>query len=316
MLADGAAVEPSLIDAVMEIAEDLMTVRDVVDDFMRIDNVDRLMSFLTLSIERVPEPLRRDALLDAASRTTTGLHAAALLVALLGRDHQVVWISREPRDPPLVSRADLDRIGSAVAERIDRAAEAGTLATKPTIGPPLRVWSTFAGVDAPSAWVAARLSDPTAALDLAFEQMHRVNSSAPPYQYRDIDRLPDPAFVDAAAFADAVEGHLPNVAVPENDRFDAERFVRKVRRLLSAPGTRTSRPILTTDSPQRPSGSREASRPPPPSPRNGMAFCGRSIRGEPGRSSPLSTGTARKVSQDRPNSLTPIQAVLYVFFAP
>lgn len=234
MLADGAAVEPCLIDAVMEVAEELMVVRDVVADFIRIDNVDRLKSFLTLAIERVPEPRREEALLATASRATTGLHASALLVALLGRDHQVVWVSQEPRDPPLVSRDGLDRIGTAVAERIGRAAETGALDTKPTIGPTLRVWATFAGMDAPAAWFAARLSEPSSALDLAFAQMSRVHSSAPPYKYRDVDRLPEPAFVDATAFVDAIEGHLASGLVPEDERSDAERFVLKMRRLAVA----------------------------------------------------------------------------------
>ena len=234
MLADGATVEPGLIDAVMDVAEELMTVRDAVADFVRIDNVDRLKSFLTLAIERLPEPRRNEALLDTISRTSTGLHASALLVALLGRDHQVVWTCAEPRNPPLISRAGLDRIGSVVAKRIGRAAETGALDTKPAIGPTLRVWATFAGGEAPAAWFAARLSEPTPALDLAFAQMSRVHSSAPPYRYRDVDRLPDPAFVDPAAFVDAIEGHLASGSVPEGERSDAERFVLKVRRLVAA----------------------------------------------------------------------------------
>ena len=232
MLADGAAVEPCLIDVVMEFAENLMRARDEVADFFRVDNVERLDNFLALAVERTHEPRRQATLLETALRATTGLHASALLVAVLGRDHQVVWNSHEPRDPPLVSRAALDRIGAAVAERISRAAETGTLDTKPMIGLTLRVWATFDGPAGPSALAAARLNDAAAALDLAFAQMGRVTSSAPPYNYRDIDRLPDPEVFDASAFADTIAGHLANDRVPEEDKSDAERFVRKVRRLI------------------------------------------------------------------------------------
>ncbi len=239
MLADGAAAEPCLIGVVLEFAEDMMRVRDEVSDFFKVGNADRLDSFIILAVERIPETQRLEALLEIAAQPTTGVHASALLVAVIGRDHQVVWGSHEPRDPPLLTRSEIDLLGTAVAERINRAAETGTLETKPMIGLTLKVWATFAGATGPSSWAATRLPDAIAAVDLAFAQMGRVTSSAPPYNYRDLDRLPDRDVFDASALADAVAEHLANDRVPEDDKSDAERFVRQVRRLIDAasPGT-------------------------------------------------------------------------------
>lgn len=63
--------------------------------------------------------------------------------------------------------------------------------------------------------------------------MSQITSSAEPFRYRDLKGPPRETIYDLAAMADALEGHLSSGTVPEADRRDVERFVRRAGRLLA-----------------------------------------------------------------------------------
>ncbi|WP_162559690.1 KAP family P-loop NTPase fold protein [Methylobacterium radiodurans] len=236
MLKGGAACEPGLLETLLDLADPLLIAKDEVADFSFITtNGKRLRRLFTAIVERLPPEGRGDAIAVAINRSSAGLHACALIVALLGEDHGIVRKPEKRRSSPLLPLADVERIGSLVAGRIGEAARTENLATQPCIDLVISVWSAFSGPEGPKAWVLDKLAAPRAAVDLAFGEMSLNYSSAPPYRFRRMSQLPDAAVFDSAALADALEEHLAHGRVDAADRPGAEYFVKRARLLLGGP---------------------------------------------------------------------------------
>ncbi|MBM6579920.1 hypothetical protein ILT44_06985 [Microvirga sp. BT689] len=227
------SLDPGLFNVLLELGDDLIALHDEVEDFHTIVNRERLVWLLEDVVGRLPEDTRFGVASAAIAGPTAGLHTAATLVFELARPFNLPWAGQSDDDgQPLLTLDQVEQLGRSLVARIDAAAEDGTLATRPQIDLVLRVWAAFAGPATPRGWVASKLGEPGALLDIVFGEMANISSSAPPYRYRQLQRLPNAEVFDVEAMIAALEEHMAEGRIDNDARPDVERFINRARRFL------------------------------------------------------------------------------------
>ncbi len=230
MIQDRDHIDAAPLDVVLQLADQLIELKDEVQELGAVENISRTRRLLDIIIERLPEAERGKLIEEAVSNERSSVHMSAYIAAAVGRDHGLVGQVKRG-EAPIVSEEWAKKIGEAVAARIETLAAVNQLSTRPTIGTVLRVWSAYRGTVAPKAFVSNQGGNPIAILDIAFANMAQVTSSAFPFRYRELRAEPERDINNLEFQAACIERHLRDGQIDAQLRGDAERFVESVRRL-------------------------------------------------------------------------------------
>lgn len=219
-------IGPQLLKALLKLGDQIIEIRDEEAGFFLNNNQQRLGPILTRIFEHIDGDRIRHAIEAAVDDPQLGVGAAAYVVAYIGADYGLVWQrSNEARSEPILSRSDVEQIGSKLASKIEQLARSNTLPITSTIDIVLRVWTTFAAGDEARAWIDKNLCDPATFARIAFSQMGEVSSSNPPYRYRELRGKIDEELLDLRKMLRLAKKHQNSEALDMKDREDLRRFV-------------------------------------------------------------------------------------------
>ena len=214
-------IGPELLRALLKLGDQIIKIRDEEAGFFLMNNQQRLGPILIRILEHTDVDSIRDAIEAAVDDPQLGVGAAAYVVAYIGADHGLVWQrSNEARSEPILSRSEVERIGSKLARKIEELGRSNTLSITSTIDIVLRVWTTFGAADEARAWIDENLCDPATFAKIAFSQMGEVSSSSAPYRYRELRGRIDEELFDLRKMLRLAKKHRNSEALDTRDRQD------------------------------------------------------------------------------------------------
>ena len=219
-------IGPQLLKALLKLGDQIIEIRDGEAGFYLMTNQQRLGPILVRIFEHTEHDTIRDVIEAAVDDPHLGVGAAAYVLAYIGADHGLVWQrSSEARSEPILSRADVERIGSKLARKIEELGHTNNFPITSTIDIVLRVWTTFGAKDEARAWINKNLCDPATFAKIAFSQMGEVSSSSPPYRYRELRGGIDEELFDLRKMLRLAKKHQNSEVLDMKDREDLQRFV-------------------------------------------------------------------------------------------
>jgi hypothetical protein len=208
------------------VGDQIIEHRDEEAGFYLMTNQQRLGPILVRIFEHVDRTSICDAIEAAVDDPEFGVGVVAYVIAYVGADHGLVCQrSRESRPEPILVRSEIERIGKKLAAKIEELARSNTLPIISLIDIVLRVWTTFGAKNEARAWIEKNLCDPVTFSKISFSQMSEINSSNPPYRFRELRRRVDEELFDLPKMLCLGRKHQNSEALDLKDREDLRRFV-------------------------------------------------------------------------------------------
>jgi hypothetical protein len=188
-----------------------------------VDNRYRMHQLMPRVVLGVRSNRRFKVLNTAFSKEDTSISAELYLVELLGAEHGLFTEDPEVCSEPLLKMQEVKALAQKFLKNVRRHARSGSLKTKPQVPRILRLWNTLTVGPEVKNWVSSTLrANSSFAVQLAFQNMGRVHSSAAPYVYRAMNHLLDPDIYDLKVFKQSLSKATVSNA---EDRRDLKKFV-------------------------------------------------------------------------------------------
>jgi hypothetical protein len=215
--------------------------RDEEAGFYLLTNLQRFRPILIRIFGRTDRDSIREAVEAAVDDSELGVGATSYVAAYIGADHGLVsQRSNEARSESILSKSEVEQIGTKLAIKIKKLAHSNTLPITSTIDIVLRVWTTFGAKDEARTWIEKNLLDPVTFTKIAFSQMGEVSSSDPPYRYRELHGSLDEELFDLRQMSDLGKRHQNSESLSPKDRDDLLRFIAGLESQLSGPQGKTA----------------------------------------------------------------------------